>query len=239
MSNRAAEGSGRPGSAPVADRVTDPPAAPRRPLTSIAHGYARTDDYAWLRADNWQQVMHDPSVLAPDIRAYLEAENAYAASAMADVEGLRADLFAEMRGRIKEDDSSVPMPDGPFAYAVRYREGGEHPAIVRTPRDGGAESVLLDADALAAGKAYFRLGGSEHSPDHSHLAYSVDDKGSEYFQLRIRDLSTGTDLDDVISGTTGSMVWSADGRSLFYVWVDENHRPVEGLPPHSRHRSGD
>src|SRR4029079_16394288 len=187
--------------------------------------------YAWLRDDNWQQVMREPSVLAPEIRAYLEAENTYAASAMADAEELRRALFAEMRGRIKEDDSSVPAADGPFAYAVRYAEGAEHPTIVRTARDGGAESVLLDANLLAAGKSYFRLGGSDHSPDHRLLAYAFDDKGSEYFELRVRDLATGADLADVISGTTGGAVWSADARSLFYVWVDANHRPAKVYRP--------
>ncbi|MBN9010709.1 MAG: hypothetical protein J0H63_11465, partial [Rhizobiales bacterium] len=89
-----------------------PPVAEKRPSPSTWHGVTRVDDYAWLRADNWQQVMHEPSVLAPDIRAYLDAENAYSEAAMAPVEELRKALFKEMRGRIKEDDSSVPAPDG-------------------------------------------------------------------------------------------------------------------------------
>jgi oligopeptidase B len=169
--------------------------------------------------------MHEPAVLAPDIRAYLEAENAYAQAAMADVEELRKALFQEMRGRIKEDDSSVPAPDGPYAYAVRYAEGGEHPFLVRTPRDGGPETVLLDTDAMARDKAYFRLGGSGHSPDHQLLAYAVDERGSEYFELRIRDIASGTDLADVIPATAGSLAWAADSRTLFYVHMDENHRP--------------
>ncbi|MCR4282023.1 MAG: hypothetical protein NUV72_03215, partial [Bauldia sp.] len=109
-----------------------PPVAEKRPVATVRHGHSRADEYAWLRADNWQQVMRDPSVLRPDIRAFLEAENAYAATAMADVEALRLDLFKEMRGRIKEDDASVPAPDGDFAYATRYQHGAEHPAIVRT-----------------------------------------------------------------------------------------------------------
>ncbi len=106
-----------------------PPVAEKRPVTDVRHGIARTDDYAWLRADNWREVMRDPSVLAPDIRAYLEAENDYAEAAMADVEGLRLALFEEMRGRIKEDDSSVPTPDG----ALRLRQ--PLPARRRTPDD--------------------------------------------------------------------------------------------------------
>ena len=203
-----------------------PPVAEKRPVTDTRHGITRQDDYAWLRADNWREVMHDPSVLAPDIRAYLEAENDYAQAAMADVEDLRLKLFAEMRGRIKEDDSSVPAPDGDYAYATRYEEGGEHPLIVRSRRDGSDETVLLDANAMSQGLSYFRLGDFGHSHDHRLFTYSVDDKGSEYFTIHVRNTETGEDLADRIEGTTGDTVWAADGKTFFYVWVDENHRPA-------------
>jgi oligopeptidase B len=103
-----------------------PPRAPRRPLTSIHHGIARVDDYAWLRAPNWQAVMRDPKALASDIRAQLDAENAYTSDVMADTEALQQRLFAEMKGRIKEDDSSVPAPDGTFSYYTRFVTGGQH-----------------------------------------------------------------------------------------------------------------
>jgi oligopeptidase B len=202
------------------------PVATRRPVVSEWHGHARTDDYAWLRDDKWQQVMRDPSVLNPDIRAYLEAENAYAAAAMADVEPLRLRLFAEMRGRIKEDDSTVPAPDGAYAYASRYRHGAEHPEYVRTRRDGGDERVLIDAEALAAGKAYFHLGGVAHSPDHRLVAYAADDSGNEYYTMRIRDADSGIDYPETFPETNGGPVW-ANGETLFYVWVDGNHRPAK------------
>ena len=206
-----------------------PPVAPKRPEQLSAHNLLRTDDYAWLRAANWQEVMRDPSVLPADIRAYLEAENAYAATAMADVEPLRQALFREMRGRIKEDDSTVPAPDGPFAYSTRYLQGAEHPQIVRSNRDGSGERVLIDANAMAAGKAYFKLGGVAHSPDHRLIAYADDDSGNEFFTLRIRDAETGADLPDAIAETDGHAVWANDARSLYYVWVDANHRPSKVL----------
>jgi oligopeptidase B len=204
-----------------------PPRAARRPSTRVYHGRELTDDYAWLRADNWQTVMREPSALDPEIRAYLDAENAFAAAAMADVEPLRQNIVKEMRGRIKEDDSSVPAPDGAYAYATRYTHGAQHPQVVRTDRDGSNPVVLLDADAMAAGKAYFRLGDFAHSPDHRLVAYSADEKGSEFFTLRIRDTATGADLPDVIEATSGAAVWANDGRTLFYVWVDANHRPAK------------
>jgi oligopeptidase B len=211
-----------------------PPVAERRPARTSHHGISRTDDYAWLRADNWQEVMHDPSVLAADIRDYLEAENAYAEAAMADVEPLRQTLFKEMRGRIKEDDFTVPAPDGDYAYASRYEHGAEHPLVVRTRRDGSDEKILIDGQAMSEGKAYFHLGGVAHSPDHRTIAYSYDDKGSEYFTLHLREAETGNDLADVIPATTGHAVWANDGKTLFYVWVDANHRPAKIL----RHEVG-
>ena len=91
------------------------PRPEKKPVDDVHHGIRRVDDYAWLRADNWQEVFRDPSLLAPEIRAHLDAENAYQAALMADTADLRKVLFAEMKGRIKEDDSSVPMKDGPFA----------------------------------------------------------------------------------------------------------------------------
>ena len=202
------------------------PVAAKRPVTDMRHGISRTDDYAWLRADNWREVMREPSVLAADIRAYLEAENDYAAASMADVEGLRLALFKEMRGRIKEDDTSVPAPDGAWAYATRYEHGAEHPMVVRSRRDGSDERVIIDGNALATGLAYFRLGGFAHSHDHRLMAYSVDDKGAEYFTIHVRDMETGADLADRIEGTTGHAVWANDGKTFFYVWVDANHRPA-------------
>jgi oligopeptidase B len=201
------------------------PRAERRPAPVTHHGDTRIDEYAWLRAVNWQEVMRDPSALAPDIRAYLDAENDYFAAQMADTKALQEKLFQEVRGRIKEDDSTVPAPDGPWAYATRFVEGGQHPLHVRLTREGGGEQVLLDGNALAGGRPYFKIGGAYHSPDHRHLAWSHDDAGSEFYTLSIRDLEGGYDIADTIADTGGSCVWSADGRYLFYVRLDASHRP--------------
>ncbi len=211
-----------------------PPSAERRASSATHHGHERSDDYAWLRAENWQEVMRNPAALPADIRAYLEAENAYFYASMADTEALQEHLFKEMRGRIKEDDSSVPARDGPFAYAVRYIEGGQHPLYVRERREGGGEEILLDGNALAEGRAYFRIGGVQHSPDHRFLAWSHDDAGSEFFTLSLRDLESGADLTDLIPDTSGSAVWSADNAHVFYVRVDASHRPSRVF----RHRLG-
>jgi len=201
------------------------PVALRRPVTLERHGIARTDDYAWLRADNWQAMFKDTSLLDPAIRAHLEAENLYAGAALSDLDAFKTRLIAEMRGRIKEDDSSVPAPDGPFRYGVSYLQGAEYPRFVRLPREGGAEEVMLDADREADGRAYFSLGDAAHSPDHARLAWSVDDKGSEFYTIRVRDLATGADAATRIEDTGGSATWDATATGFFYTRLDENHRP--------------
>lgn len=201
------------------------PVAAKKPVSDTRHGITRTDDYAWFRDDNWQAMFKDPSILQPEIRAHLEAENAYMTAAMADTEALQKALFAEMRGRIKEDDSSVPVKDGPFAYGTAYVTGGEQPRFFREPRDGGTRTILLDGDREAAGKDYFRLSGIDHSTDHSLGIWGYDDKGSEYFTLKVRDLATGEDRSDTILNSGGDGVWAPDAGSFFYTALDENHRP--------------
>ncbi|GGA76203.1 oligopeptidase B [Nitratireductor aestuarii] len=203
------------------------PRADQRPVTATHHGHTRTDEYAWLRAENWQEVLRDPSVLDPALRQHLEAENAYVAEQMADTADLQKTLFAEMRGRIKEDDSSVPMKHGPYAYGADFREGGEHPRYFRTPRNGGDKSILIDGDELAKGKAYFQVGAVDPSPDHGRILWSYDDKGSEYYTIRIRDAATLADLSDLVEGTGGDGAFSADGSGFWYIQLDENHRPAK------------
>jgi oligopeptidase B len=203
-----------------------PPRAEKRPHVFDVHGVSIEDDYAWLKADNWQEVLRDPAALPDDIRTLLEAENAYAARMLAPGEDLRAHLFAEMRGRIREDDVDVPAPDGPFVYYRKHRQGGQHPLFCRRGREtAGDEEVMLDGDALGAGKAFFQFGGVRVSPDHSKLAWCTDEKGSELFTMRVRDLASGADLPDEVIETSGTAVWSADGAAFFYVQLDDNHRP--------------
>jgi oligopeptidase B len=144
---------------------------------------------------------------------------------MRDTRALQKALFAEMKGRIKEDDSSVPMKDGPFAYGTSYRLGGQYPRFFRTPREGGAETILIDGDAEAEGRAYFRLGGADHSSDHHLLLWGFDDKGSEFYTLKVRNIETGADFGDEIEDTGGSGEWDAANDGFFYTRLDENHRP--------------
>jgi len=208
--------------------IPKPPRAEKRPRVETWHGYEKRDDYQWLKAANWQEVMHDPSVLPAEIRAFLEGENAYHEAVMADTKALQEKLFAEMKGRIKEDDSSVPAPDGPFDYYSSYVTGGQHPRYCRKPRGtDGPEQLLLDGNELAKGREYFQFGGIDLSRDQSLIAWSFDGNGSEFYELHVRDAATGAEHADVLENTAGEATWTADGRSFFYTLQDENHRPLK------------
>jgi oligopeptidase B len=218
------------------DQVTQPikqktslpaPSAPRRPHAFTTHGITVVDDYAWLKDADWQEVLRDPSVLDPDIRKYLEAENDYTESLLGHTADLQKTLVKEMRGRIKEDDSSVPAPDGAYAYLRKFRDGGEHEMFGRMPRNGGEIEIVLDGDQLAAAHEYFKFGGSRHSPDHRLAAWSADIKGSEYFAIRVRDWAGGADHDDLVEETDGGVVWNAASSAFYYVKLDDNHRPMQ------------
>ena len=212
-----------------------PPVAARRPVAATLHGTLRSDDYAWLKDPDWQRVMREPDALDPDIRAYLEAENAYTQTFLAPHAALRDALYAEMRGRMKEDESSVPAPDGGWAYYLRFVEGGEHPLYCRTPRsDETPEELLFDGNREAEGEAYFRIGTCRHSPDHRRLAYALDLNGSERYRLFVRDIASGAVIAGPIEDGRGDVVWAADGETVFYTVIDENQRPYQVR----RHRIG-
>jgi oligopeptidase B len=202
-----------------------PPVAARKPHAVTFHNVRRDDPYHWLRADNWQEVMQKPETLDAEIRAYLEAENAfYEAEFGEPTKALQDTIYKEIRGRIKEDDSGIASPDGPFAYNSRMLEGKQYPLIVRTPRDGGPETVLLDCN-IEAHDAYFGFAGAEHDRSHRYLAWAADRAGSEYYDIIIRDLDTGVDSPEVIKETAGSYAWSNDSKAIYYTEYDDNHRP--------------
>src|SRR5581483_5842189 len=147
---------------------------------------------------------------------------------LAPTQALQTELFEEMKGRIKPDDASVPEPDGPFDYYSRYAPGAQHPVLARRPRgDAETEQVLIDADALAKGKAYFDLGHAEHSPDHALYAWAADEQGSENYRVYVKDLATGLVMPEPVKDCTGAFAWSADSRWLFWVWRDAEGRPAK------------
>ncbi|RKS89076.1 S9 family peptidase [Sphingosinicella microcystinivorans] len=195
-----------------------PPVAALRPHSFTHHGVTIEDPYAWLRDPGY------PEVTDTDVLAYLNAENAYFEAVMAPQKGLIETIFNEMKGRVKDDDASVPQRDGDFLYWYAFDVGAEYRTWYRRPVAGGSDAVILAEPNLAEGHAYFRLGGLAVSPNGRLLAYAVDTNGSERYVLRIRDLETGAELPDVIENWRYGLVWAADSQSFLYTDADENWR---------------
>jgi oligopeptidase B len=195
-----------------------PPVAAKRPHNATYHGVTLTDEYHWLKDQSY------PTIDDAEILEHLKAENAYFEAQMAPQAKLTEAIFQEMKGRVKEDDSSVPQKDGDYIYWSKFEEGAQYRKHYRKPVAGGADQLILDENELAKGKEYFRLGAAEVSPDGRLLAYAYDDSGSERFDLHFRELVTGAELKDVIPGTLSSIVWSSDSKGVVYGLANENWR---------------
>jgi oligopeptidase B len=209
-----------------------PPVAEKRAHSFTAHGETVSDDYYWLRDQSY------PVVDDKDILDHLKAENAYFEAQMAPQAKLTETIFQEMKGRIKEDDSSVPQKDGDYIYWSKFDEGAQYRKHYREAVSGdeaGLDRLILDENELAKGKEYFRLGAAEVSPDGKLLAYAYDDNGSERFDLHFRNLDTGEELKDIVPGTLSSIVWTSDSKGLVYGLANENWRTDNAY----YHRLGD
>jgi oligopeptidase B len=196
-----------------------PPKAEQRPHSYQRHGFTVEDPYFWLKDQGY------PKVDDADVLTYLKAENAYFEAAMKPHEKLVNTLFEEMKGRQKEDESSVPLRDGDYLYWWAFKPGAQYRTWYRKPVKGaGADQVIFDEASEAAGKEYFRLGAMAVSPDGRLAATLVDDNGSERFDLRIRDLATGKDVETVTEVGIGQPVWTSDSRGVVFTEVNENWR---------------
>ncbi|OGR42018.1 MAG: oligopeptidase B [Elusimicrobia bacterium GWA2_61_42] len=190
--------------------AAEPPAAKKIPYKLELHGQVRVDDYYWLKDRK------DPRVLA-----YLKAENAYAEAALRHTEPLQEKLFTEMKGRVKQDDSTVPFRYGGYYYYMTYTAGKEYPVYARRKGSLAAqEEVLLDVNALAKGKAFCQVNFPSIRPDHKMIAYAVDTGGRRFFDVYFKDLVTGKLYADKIEKTAGDLEWANDNRTLFYVKQD-------------------
>jgi oligopeptidase B len=197
------------------------PPAPRaepRPHSAEFHGIRVDDPYHWLRDPAY------PDVRDPDVLAYLKAENAYFEGAMKPHQPLVETLFEEMKGRIKDDDASVPAKDGDFVYWWAFEPGAQYRRWYRRPVKGGPEQLIFDEVAEAAGKDYFKLEALQVSPDGRLAASLTDDDGSERFKLRIRDLASGEELELVTEVGIGNIVWTAGSDAIVFTEVNEHWR---------------
>ncbi|MFI8481243.1 S9 family peptidase [Pseudomonas sp. NPDC078700] len=187
----------------------------------VAHTEPGSDPYRWLENRDSQDVLQ-----------YLRAENDYLEAQLDDQKELREQLFQEIKGRIRETDLSLPSPWGPYLYYQRTTAGDEYPRHYRCKRpadgshvvDESSEQLLLDPNQLADG-GFFSLGAFSISPDHQRLAYSTDTSGEEIYQLHVKQLSDNSVHSLAFENCDGSMTWANDSQTLFFVELDDTHRP--------------
>ena len=198
--------------------IPAPPTAEQRPFSYERHGVTIEDPWHWLRDPKY------PAVDNPDVIAYLRQENAFFDRWKAPHQALLDQLFEEMKGRIKEDESSVPIRDGDWLYWWAFKPGAQYRTWYRKPVRGGDDEMIFDEPAEAEGKEYFRLGALEASPDGKLLATLADYDGSERFELRVRDLATGKDIETVTRVGIGQPVWTSDSAGIVFTEVNDNWR---------------
>lgn len=205
-----------------------PPVARTVPVTTTLHGETRVDPYAWLREKD-----------APEVRAYLEAENAYTEAVLAPLASLREQLYAEMLSHIKQTDLSVPYPDRGYWYYSRTEEGMQYPFFCRRKGTMDApEEVILDLNALAEGQPFLAVGAAAVSDDGRWLAYSTDTTGFRQYTLQIKDL----ERDEILpwrAERVGSVAWANDNTTLFYTVEDEQTKRQHRLLRHTRGATGE
>jgi len=198
------------------------PVAKKIPHTIEAHGHARQDDYYWLNQREDENVI-----------AYLNQENAYRAAVMADTVAFQKELFDEMVGRIKKDDSSVPYKLDGWYYYTRYEGEKEYPIYCRKSESLEApEQIMLDVNILAEGFSYYNVGGISVSPDKKTIAFGVDNIGRRVYTVHFKNLETGEISEDTIENTTGSATWAADNKTLFYSRKNEKTLRSEFILKH-------
>ncbi|MEO0899938.1 MAG: S9 family peptidase [Bacteroidota bacterium] len=201
------------------------PKAKQVPHEHITHGDHRFDPYHWLRDKE-----------NPEVISYIEEENRYAEAQLSDVSGFKDNLYEELIGRLKKDDSSAPYEMGGYHYYSRFTEEGEYPIFCR--KEGSLdqeEEIILDVNKLAQGKAFCQVGSLSISPDRKMLVYAVDFVGRRIFQLYVKNIETGEILEGPIESGTANVVWAEDNQTLFYSVKD-----LQTLRPYAikKHRLG-
>ncbi|MFM8647571.1 MAG: S9 family peptidase, partial [Methylocystis sp.] len=209
------------------DIGASPPKPEQKPTCRQIHGETLVDDYGWLAAANWREALQDPNLLPKNIKDLIESENDYCEQVVKPLALLRKTLITEMRARIKETDGDVPDFDGCYEYYEKFQEGAEYLLYCRRPRGGWEETILLDIETRAQNKDFFDVGEISHSPDHTQLAWSVDENGCEMFKIYSKKISDDYDRADVVSNTDGDIVWNTSAQAFYYVVMDENHRPSQ------------
>ena len=197
----------------------------RKETNSIKiHNEDLPDNYAWIKQKNWQEVLKNPTKLNDEVANYLTEENAFVKEQLKEKEQLETEIFQELKGRIKDKDSSVPLKDGAYYYFSEYEEGSEYPSFKRTNSTDVVETIF-NAQKKSEGEKFFNLASVCHSHDHRFIAYNIDKNGSENYFLSVENLENKKILTKEIPQTTGEIIWDTDNKSIYYIGLDDNHRP--------------
>ena len=197
----------------------------RKETNSIKiHNEDLPDNYAWIKQKNWQEVLKNPTKLNDEVANYLTEENTFVKERLKEKEQLETEIFQELKGRIKDKDSSVPLKDGAYYYFSEYEGGSEYPSFKRTNSTDVVETIF-NAQKKSEGEKFFNLASVCHSHDHRFIAYNIDKNGSENYFLSVENLENKKILTKEIPQTTGEIIWDTDNKSIYYIGLDDNHRP--------------
>ena len=196
----------------------------KQPEKKSCHGHDWIDEYSWIHQDNCLEILRDTKKLNPEVRKYLEEENAYTKENMKDTESLQKKLFYEIEGRIKLDDESLTYKDKRYEYWTKTTKEGNYFKKLRRKIGSTKIECYFDGDIEAKGKKFFSTGDLAVSYNDEMLAYSIDDKGGEYFTIFVRRISDNK-IVEKIEDTAGGIVWAYDDKSFFYRKNDSQKRP--------------
>ena len=191
------------------------------------HNEELIDNYSWIKQKNWKEVILDPNKLNTPVKKYLDEENLFKEEQLKDIKYIEKKIFEELKSKIKNEDNSVPKKDGDYFYAYKYNKNSEYPIYYRKNAKNNFEEIILDCEKKSKTHSYFNVAAISHSHNHKHVAYNIDTNGSEYFSIFIEDIETKEILSPEIKNTTGDIIWSLDNNYIFYVGLDQNHRPTK------------
>jgi oligopeptidase B len=191
------------------------------------HNEELIDNYSWVKQKDWKEVILNPSKLNAQVKKYLDEENLFKENQLKDINDVEKKLFEELKSKIKNEDNSVPKKDGNYFYGYKYNKNSEYPIYYRKNITNNSEEIILDCEKKSKTHTYFNVASISHSHDHKHVAYNIDTNGSEYFSIFIEDIQKKELLSPEIKNTTGDIVWSLDNKYIFYVRLDQNHRPTK------------
>jgi len=191
------------------------------------HNEELIDNYSWIKQKDWKEVILNPNKLNAQIKKYLDEENLFKENQLKDIKDIEKKLFEELKSKIKNEDNSVPKKDGDYFYGYKYNKNSEYPIYYRKNITKNSEEIILDCEKKSKTHTYFNVASISHSHNHKSVAYNIDTNGSEYFSIFVEDIDKKEILSPEIKNTTGDIIWSLDNNYIFYVGLDQNHRPTK------------